>query len=116
MIAEMLADVKDKSFRDNSWGGRHVQAWRVALDSERHGLRPTSTAAVAVVRGVEALALYADAHAERFDSDISEDHVLGPAWRAWGDALLTLLNGETGALDCGTVDGLIRRMGACSEP
>lgn len=39
---------------------------------------------------------------------IGEDYVLGPEWATIGRALLALLNGETGRLDCGTLDGIIR--------
>jgi hypothetical protein len=51
---------------------------------------------------------YRKQHKARYDSDILEDYVLGPEWRAIGNALLGLLNGETGRLDCGTLDSLIR--------
>ena len=35
--------------------------------------------------------------------------MLGQEWAAMGRALLGLLNGETGRIDCGTLDGDIRR-------
>lgn len=50
---------------------------------------------------------YALAHQEEFDRCIGDDCVLGPAWKQIGVSLRTLLNGETGALDCGRVDGAI---------
>jgi hypothetical protein len=51
---------------------------------------------------------YAEAHAGSCGSIIGSDYVLGPEWEAIGQALLGLLNGETGRLDCGTLDREIR--------
>lgn len=51
---------------------------------------------------------YADTHASNNESGIGEDYVLGPEWETIGRSLLSLLNGSTGRLDCGTLDGLIR--------
>jgi hypothetical protein len=34
--------------------------------------------------------------------------VIGDAWEEIGRAILVLLNGETGRLDCGTLDAFIR--------
>jgi hypothetical protein len=53
-------------------------------------------------------ARYADEHRERFESSLGDDRVLGPMWAAIGSAILGLLNGETGDLDCGTLDAFIR--------
>ena len=49
----------------------------------------------------------AENHRDRYKSVIGDDGVLGPAWEQIGDSLRTLLNGDCGGLDCGTVDGLI---------
>ena len=51
---------------------------------------------------------YADMHQLRFESSIGEDGILGDEWSAIGRGLLGLLNGETGRLDCGILDGCIR--------
>jgi len=51
---------------------------------------------------------YADRHQARYHSGIGADGVLGDEWAALGHAILGLLNGETGRLDCGTLDALIR--------
>lgn len=51
---------------------------------------------------------YANTHRERYESGIGEDGFLGRHWEAIGFALLALLNGDCGRLDCGTLDGLIR--------
>lgn len=63
------------------------------------------TALASILRG---LAKYADDHQNRYQSPLADDYVLGPAWLAALAGLLTLLNGETGRLDCGDVDRAIR--------
>jgi hypothetical protein len=50
---------------------------------------------------------YSQAVAHRYDGRIGDDGVLGPEWGAIGAALRGLLNGETGRLDCGTLDALL---------
>ena len=50
---------------------------------------------------------YADQHKARYESEIGDDNVLGPAWAGIGGNIRTLLNGETGRLDCGTLDGVV---------
>lgn len=76
---------------DNGWQDRHNKAFR------SHPLAHI----------VVSCAQYADAHRARFDSGIGEDYVLGPEWIAILKGVRGLLNGETGQLDCGTVDGMI---------
>lgn len=51
---------------------------------------------------------YAHAHKSRYESAIGDDYILGPCWLKIADGLLGLLNGETGNLDCGTMDAAIR--------
>jgi hypothetical protein len=85
--------------------GRWVQAHEMAWTSAT----PNNPEA-AVVRLVEALAIYADAHAARFESSMGDDGFLGPAWLDILKGTRTLLNGETGRLDCGTVDSMLVRM------
>lgn len=90
----------------NGRGQRHVNAWLAAVPSSGRSLKPGDS----IVRLVEAMAQYADAHRHQFDSGIGEDYVLGPEWEKIGRAVLALLNGDCGALDCGMVDGLVRDM------
>ena len=52
---------------------------------------------------------YADVHKARFGSGIGEDSFLGQYWESMGMALLALLNGEVGRLDCGDMDAFIRQ-------
>jgi hypothetical protein len=60
-----------------------------------------------IVRLLHGWADYADIHKRRYESGIGDDGVLGPAWAAIGANVRTLLNGETGRLDCGTLDSFI---------
>lgn len=62
--------------------------------------------------GIRALAEYADAHQERYDSPLAEDYVLGEAWEQAIRGVLALLNGELGRLDGGELDRTIREIGA----
>jgi hypothetical protein len=50
---------------------------------------------------------YAEAHQAVYDSRIRDDYFIGYAWRDWGRAMRRQLNGETGALDCHTADGVL---------
>ncbi len=87
----------------NGWLKRHHEA--VYAPDQRE--RP-------ILEMAYALARYADMHRRRYGSDLGEDGVLGPTWESMARGLLGLLNGETGRLDCGTVDGAIRAMGAAA--
>lgn len=69
-------------------------------------------------RGIEApivslrsgLLQYAMEYAERFEGcELGHDGVIGAAWLEMARGYLGLLNCETGRLDCGTLDGEIRR-------
>ena len=51
---------------------------------------------------------YADQHREAYESGIGDDYYLGPQWASIGRSLLSVLNGDTGRLDCGTLNALIR--------
>lgn len=84
------------------WKARHADAIRAAT-----GYGVSHTQGSCVFRAIADWCGYAAAHAERFDSPIGDDYVLGPAWAQWGASLRTLLNGETGELDCGTLDSIL---------
>lgn len=84
-------------------------AYRQALEAHRSALgAPKSDHERALVGMLNAWRLYAQAHARRFKTEIGDDGVLGDPWEAIGVSLLALLNGETGRLDCGSLDALIR--------
>jgi hypothetical protein len=80
---------------DTGWQTRHMAALRTPTGFE-----------VAIVEMLKAWALYADTHSRRYESKIGHD-VLGDEWAAIGRGIRGLLNGETGHLDCGTLDGFI---------
>ena len=80
------------------WQGRHMSAV----------LNPKLHFEAAIVGMVKVWLVYADGHRARYESGIGEDYVLGPEWESIGRSLIGLLNGETGRLDCGTLDGCIR--------
>ena len=79
-----------------NWAVRHNQAVAVPKEEE-YGM-------VHMLRGWTE---YAKLHLSRCESPISDDYVLGPEWQAIGEAIRGLLNGETGRLDCGTLDAFI---------
>lgn len=62
---------------------------------------------------------YAQAHADRYGSNIGEDAVIGDAWLALGKSILGLLDGDTGGLDCGSlshgITAAMRRHGFTDE-
>lgn len=51
---------------------------------------------------------YSAEHRRRYEASIGGDAVLCDPWVEIGKALLKLLNGETGRLDCGTIDRIVR--------
>ncbi len=53
---------------------------------------------------------YAEAHRDQYHSPVGDDGVLGEHWQAIASGLIGLLNGDTGRLDCGTLDGAIRSL------
>lgn len=83
-------------YNSNGWQERHMYA------VERPNAREEG-----IVSMLEGWFDYALRHKINYSSLIGDDGMLGPAWEEIGDALRTLLNGECGRLDCGTVDGFI---------
>lgn len=78
------------------WQDRHIAAIREPRGPEG-----------AIIGLIAAWASYADTHKARYESGIGQDGVLGPAWQAIGENIRTLLNGECGRFDCGTLDGFL---------
>lgn len=87
-------------FAREAWGRRHIDALYVPQGA------PNSSEQ-AIVEGLRAWINYAHNHQARFEQGIGTDGVLGPAWAQWGAALRTLLNGDLGRLDGGTLDHII---------
>jgi hypothetical protein len=81
----------------NGWQGEHAKALHIPRGAE-----------IPFVSLLNGWLEYADSHSRRFETGIGEDYVLGPQWAAIGSALLSLLNGELGRLDGGSLDSLIR--------
>lgn len=78
----------------NGWANRHRKAM----------------SATSIGTMITALALYADAHKRRFESNIGEDYVLGDHWGKALREIRGLLNGELDGLDGGATDGLLLDM------
>ena len=78
------------------WQERHMSALRAPRDVE-----------AGIIGMLEAWARYADTHLARYATGIGNDSVLGDAWMEIGRGIRALLNGETGRLDCGPLDGFI---------
>lgn len=81
---------------DTGWQTRHLEALTLPQGAE-----------LPIVTLLSAWANYADRHKLRYESGIGEDYVLGPAWAKIGASIRTLLNGESGRLDCGTLDSFL---------
>ena len=81
---------------DSGWQTRHVDALKVPRGFERP-----------IIEMIEAWARYADTHRVRYESPTGNDYVLGPSWAAVGAGIRALLNGDTGRLDCGTLDSFL---------
>jgi hypothetical protein len=96
-VQEAVLNPSEKSYRD--YLVRHFEALQHPRGAER---------AIASLRS--GILQYAVEYGERFEGcQLGEDGVLGDAWLAMAKGYLGLLNGECGRLDCGTLDGEIRR-------
>jgi hypothetical protein len=103
MLEKSTRDAAYKATGENNWGERHAQAMA----------NPTPGYERAIVNLLKGFAEYADAHKARWGgSPVGQDGFLGDHWEDLGTAISGLLNGETRRLDCGTIDSLIRKIGA----
>lgn len=84
----------------NDYKARHAAAMSDPKPGFEHAL-------VCLMHG---LSEYADAHRRAYESAIGDDGVLGEHWRDIVASVVGLLNGEAGRLDCGTLDGQLRRL------
>lgn len=100
LLNESAESLRGKFIGQNQYGNAHFDA----MQNPRPGFER------AIVYMLKGWAEYADAHAKRYDSAIGDDGVLGDPWETIGQSIIDLLNGETGRLDCGTLDGVIRRI------
>lgn len=76
-------------------------------DHHKAAVHTPNTAERGVVYMLRGWALYADRHRAAYGSKVGDDGVLGEEWEAIGRGIRGLLNGETGRLDCGTLDAFI---------
>lgn len=76
-------------------------AWHI------HAINAPSPVEQPIVKLLQAWLAYASQHASTYDWPIGEDFVLGRYWQDIGEAIRGMLNGTTGRLDCGTLDGFI---------
>lgn len=81
--------------------------WQDRHDAAVNGSGKHLAFETAVVSMITGWSEYAEHHRAQYELNIGDDGVLGPEWEAIGDSLRGLLNGETGRLDCGTLDGFI---------
>lgn len=85
----------------NGWKRRHLDAILA---------RPGGNAFEGAIVGMlHAWLLYAEAHQNDYSASIGDDGVLGDEWESMGFAIIGLLNGNTGRLDCGTIDSIVRQ-------
>lgn len=97
--AKMLTDSTSKLMRKSDpWARRHTNEMMFGVDG--FGAN--------IAAQVKAWAKYADLHYARYESLIGDDGYIGEHWEDQAKSILGLLNGETGGLDCGTIDSLIR--------
>lgn len=102
-----LDSVEIKASSGSTWAKRHCRAWDNSWANKGGASMGMESALVLMIKS---LAYYADAHFQRYESRVGQDGVLGPAWADSVRNALTLLNGELGNLDAGTLDGLLRSM------
>ena len=98
----LLRDKTESARSKGAFGERHYRAWYGPASSHEGAIRNL----------LLGLADYADAHQEAYRSPIGEDGVLGECWLEVARGLIGLLNGESGRLDCGTIDATIRDIAA----
>lgn len=103
LVSRLATYPKKAEHRVSDWGFRHLGA----IERSIGGIVRSEKQEGAIVNALWAWLTYADAHAKMFDAKIGDDYVLGVAWIAWGKAIRALLNGETGGLDCGTLDAIL---------
>ena len=92
-----------KDFKGNQYGLRHAKA--IQFSAGLYDL-PDSSASqheASMSTMIKALAMYADAHAKAYNSDLADDHILGPIWLQMVRSLLDLRNGQLGRLDAGLI-------------
>ena len=93
---DKITEISTTSSNVGGWKERHLRAVTVP-NSEERGI-------VEMLRG---WLRYADEYRAIYSEGIGQDYFIGPIWEQIGQSIRELLNGATGRLDCGTVDGVI---------
>ena len=83
----------------------HAEPWYISKHC--HGLHHLRWPEHPVVQAIRSWLDYADGHANRYESGIGEDGVIGESWADWGMALRGLLIAGIGDLDAGTLDAVL---------
>lgn len=96
LLNEKLSASKAKDPLKTMWIDRHQQALQRSYGS-----------GMAIRMVLQGLAIYAEQHRKRYDSEIGSDGVLGRAWVESLRGVRDLLNGELDGLDAGTIDSAI---------
>lgn len=84
--------------KSESWKNRHVRAWLSPKGFE-----------VPITAMVSALGDYRVEYEAEYGSKIGDDYVLGASYLKLAKTVIEFLNGETGNLNAGEVEHLIRR-------
>lgn len=91
-------------------GGAMVAPVQPYLIRHHEALQRPRGAECALVALREGLLRYAIEYGDCFDGcQLGHDAILGDAWLTMARGYIGLLNGESGRLDCGSLDGEIRR-------
>lgn len=101
-IAESIKTVEDKRGSPAQWAERHLEAWRNPQGFE-----------LPIWHLIRGLAQYGARTREEYGSKVGNDGFLGPAWKDIADSIRTLLNGNLGRFDGGTLDALLHAI--CAE-
>ena len=94
--AQLINHMEGSCRQSSGWRAAHWTAWSA----------PHPIAGI-----IKAMGRYADDHKQRFGSAITADGVLGPAFEEMCESVRTLLNGDIGGLDGGTLDNLLYNFG-----
>ena len=86
----------------HQWAALHLDAWRNPQGFE-----------LPLWHLIRGLAQYGVRMQEQCGTKAGDDTVLGPAFKDIAEAILTLLNGNIGRFDGGTLDALVRAI--CAE-
>ncbi len=93
-----MNNVKGKVAKTEGWKNRHVRAWLTPKGFE-----------APFVSLIEGLQDYRVEYEARYGSKIGDDYVLGTSYLKLAKTIIELLAGETGNLEAGEVEHLIRR-------